>query len=227
MLRFFIRHRPSASMVIALAALSVALGGVGWAAFALPAHSVGTRQLKNHAVTSVKLRRGAVGNQQINTGQVQTRVTGTCANAAIGAINSAGGVTCNSAPPAEFGAGSGAVSVGTSSTTVVTKSLPAGSALLFANAYAAIPAAPTQAVPVSCTLSVSGTSLSAKRTVQLAPSSAFQQVAMPILAEVTVPSGGGKASVDCSQAPTPATPVPAVKVQSTIHAIETQANGGG
>ncbi len=41
-------------------ALFVALGGTGYAALSLPANSVGTRQLRNSAVTSRKIAKGAV-----------------------------------------------------------------------------------------------------------------------------------------------------------------------
>ncbi len=40
---------------IALAALFIALGGTSYAAFSLPARSVGTKQLRNGAVTPAKL----------------------------------------------------------------------------------------------------------------------------------------------------------------------------
>ena len=36
------KHRPSPAMVIALVALTVALGGTGYAAVTLPTNSVGT-----------------------------------------------------------------------------------------------------------------------------------------------------------------------------------------
>ena len=45
---------PSPALVISLIALFVALGGTTYAATSLPANSVGTRQLKNGAVTSKK-----------------------------------------------------------------------------------------------------------------------------------------------------------------------------
>ena len=49
--------RPSPSMVISLIALFVALGGTSYAAITLvPANSVGTRQLKNGAVSTAKLK---------------------------------------------------------------------------------------------------------------------------------------------------------------------------
>ena len=51
----FIRHNA-----IALSALFVALGGTSYAAFSLPAGSVGTRQLRNGAVTRSKLAKRSV-----------------------------------------------------------------------------------------------------------------------------------------------------------------------
>jgi hypothetical protein len=48
-------RRPSPAMVVALIALFVALGSGAYAAINLPANSVGTKQLKNGAVTRVKI----------------------------------------------------------------------------------------------------------------------------------------------------------------------------
>lgn len=45
--------------VIAYIALFVALGGTSYAAFTLPANSVGTRQLRNHSVSPIKLDKTA------------------------------------------------------------------------------------------------------------------------------------------------------------------------
>ena len=50
------RFRPSPSLVISCAALTVALGGTGYAAVSLPAGSVGTAQLKNGAVVAAKVK---------------------------------------------------------------------------------------------------------------------------------------------------------------------------
>lgn len=57
-----IRYRPSPAMVVACLALAVALGGTSFAAVSvvIPRNSVGTAQLKNNAVTSPKIRNGAV-----------------------------------------------------------------------------------------------------------------------------------------------------------------------
>jgi hypothetical protein len=43
------------SNVVAYVALFVALGGTSYAALTLPANSVGTRQIKNHSITPIKL----------------------------------------------------------------------------------------------------------------------------------------------------------------------------
>jgi hypothetical protein len=43
------------SNVVAYVALFVALGGTSYAALKLPANSVGTRQIKNHSITPIKL----------------------------------------------------------------------------------------------------------------------------------------------------------------------------
>jgi hypothetical protein len=57
--RFRIR-RPSPALVVASLALLLSLGGSAYAAVAVAPGSVGTRQLKNSAVTSEKLAGGAV-----------------------------------------------------------------------------------------------------------------------------------------------------------------------
>ena len=43
------------SNVVAYVALFVALGGTSYAALKLPANSVGTKQIKNHSITPIKL----------------------------------------------------------------------------------------------------------------------------------------------------------------------------
>jgi hypothetical protein len=61
---------PSPAFVISLVALFVALGGTTYAATSLPKNSVGTKQIKNNAVTSKKIARGAIGLQTVKSSQV-------------------------------------------------------------------------------------------------------------------------------------------------------------
>lgn len=59
------RLRPRYASVVATVALFVALGGGAYAATALPANSVGTRQLKKNAVVSAKLKNNAVNGAKV------------------------------------------------------------------------------------------------------------------------------------------------------------------
>jgi len=184
MIRKLAGRRPSAAFAVAVIALFVALGGVGWAQLSLPAGSVGTAQLRNGAVTSSKIADGSIGNlklkvgsigprklmnnavgiDQVNANQVQARVVGTCRGAgAIATIAATGQVTCTSTPPQEFGADtSPPVQLGAGAATIASKSLPAGSSyLVFAdpevlinNVDAGGAGLPRQQVEVDCTLSV-------------------------------------------------------------------------
>jgi hypothetical protein len=67
------RRRPafvSPATVLAGIALLVALGGTSYAAIVLPANSVGTPQLKNSAVTSVKVKNRSLLAQDFAAGQI-------------------------------------------------------------------------------------------------------------------------------------------------------------
>src|SRR5207237_10103319 len=62
--------------VIAYAALFVALGGTSYAATKLAPNSVGTRQLKNGAVTGAKVKAHSLVANGFNTGQLQAGAQG-------------------------------------------------------------------------------------------------------------------------------------------------------
>jgi hypothetical protein len=55
----------SPAMVVSLIALFVALGGTSYAAIMLPANSVGTKQIKNGAVTAAKISSSSVGTVKV------------------------------------------------------------------------------------------------------------------------------------------------------------------
>jgi hypothetical protein len=57
--------RPSPAIVIASLALVVALSGTSYAAFVLPANSVGTKQLKKSAVTAAKIRNNSITSAKV------------------------------------------------------------------------------------------------------------------------------------------------------------------
>jgi len=228
-LRALFRRRPTASMVISLIALFVALGGASYAAVSLPNNSVGTAQIKNNAVNYKKIATHTIGLQRIDATKVQVRVSGTCKDAsAINTIAQGGKVTCQSTLPTEFGASSDSTTVGTASTTVVSKILPAGNYLLTATQYATINPSDTaagQQVQVTCTLSAaSGSSQTRTASIEVGQSTRTQTVAIPMTFPTTVGAPQGTAHVDCQHAATPATPDPGVTVQSSLNAIPTQSN---
>lgn len=59
-------------MVVACLALSVALGGTGYAAIKLPKNSVGAKQLKVDAVTSPKVKSNAITGADVNEATLGT-----------------------------------------------------------------------------------------------------------------------------------------------------------
>jgi hypothetical protein len=67
-----LRPRLSFASVVALLALFVALGGTAYA-LSIPKHSVGTRQLKDGAVTKPKLRADAVDSSRVLDGALLAR----------------------------------------------------------------------------------------------------------------------------------------------------------
>ena len=80
-------RRPTPATIIALIALFIALGGTTYAATSLPANSVGTKQLRNAAVTTAKLHNQAVtgakvANNSLTGTQINASTLGTVPNAA-------------------------------------------------------------------------------------------------------------------------------------------------
>jgi len=70
-------RRPSPALVVACIALIVALGGTGYAALKLPRGSVGTVQLRNGAVISVKIKDGSIKLKDLAaTTQAQLKASG-------------------------------------------------------------------------------------------------------------------------------------------------------
>src|SRR5437764_4634608 len=62
--------RPSPALVISIAAPAVAMAGTGYAAITIPAHSVGHKQLKRNAVTTVNVRDHSLLARDFRAGQL-------------------------------------------------------------------------------------------------------------------------------------------------------------
>jgi hypothetical protein len=82
----FLVRRPSPTLVVSVIALVVALGGTSYAAFTLPKNSVGTKQLKDEAVTGTKIKSRAITSTKIKNGAVtkaKLNLTGVVAPSAL------------------------------------------------------------------------------------------------------------------------------------------------
>jgi hypothetical protein len=87
-MRNLLSRRPSPALVVSLVALSVALGGTGYAAVVLPANSVGTKQLKRNAVTTAKIQNASLLAADFKPGQLPAGPPGPAG--ATGATGAAG-----------------------------------------------------------------------------------------------------------------------------------------
>lgn len=244
------RRRPSASMVVALVALVLSLGGVGYAATFLPPNSVGTAQLQNASVTNHKILNGSVGNwklswgavgarkiengavgsAQINSAQVQARVSGTCSSGAITSVTTTGAVACNSAPGLEYDTSSGSATIpaGTSATTVASEPLPGGSSyLVVANPYVHITgAAAGQQVEVSCGLAAGPATTAVQIrswTVEIGPGGLPETNSIPLVVTAPASANSITANVACTRTVT-GTGTATITVSSNINAVQTASN---
>lgn len=235
-------RRPSASLIVATAALFLSLGGVGYAAASLPRDSVGTNQIRNNAVHGSKInvlavgyrkiQFGAVGIRRINTNQVQARINGTCAaNSAMTAVGNQGTVTCSATAPQQFGTTSASpTSIGTSATTVASKQLPGGSSyLVFANPQVNLTgASSTSQIQVDCTLSMSpgDSSTTQTRSVTVPGGTGHQFASLSLQLPAPSVANGSTATLSCvtPSLPTSTTP-PTITVSTAINALQTGSNG--
>jgi hypothetical protein len=238
-------RRPSPSLVIALLALFVSLGGGAYAAGFIPNNSVGSAQLKTHAVTGNKIdflavgfrkiQLGAVGTRRVNNDQVQLRVSGTCgANSAIASVDNQGAVKCNATGPGEFSSSTTTpVTLGTATGGTAIKSLPLASGssyLVTASPQVDVSKIPATAklVTVNCTLAVTpgDASTTVTRSVTFQPGPDDQMAPLSLTIPAPAAGNGSSAGVSCSQAVSPSTVTtsPTTTVATSINAITTASN---
>lgn len=102
-MRFIRKHKPTPALIISLIALSVALGGTAYAAVSIPKNSIGTKQLKNKAVTQAKLANGSVRSTKIKNGAVTaSKLSSSAASAFLGAADVRADGAASSEPIADF-----------------------------------------------------------------------------------------------------------------------------
>jgi hypothetical protein len=240
-LRTLTRRRPSASIVISSAALFLSLGGVGYAATALPSNSVGTSQIRSNAVTYEKIepnsvgkvrladggvtnsklaqgsvsykdiQEGAVGTKRANLDQLQARVFKTCA------AGSAIGAISNAGSPtcnATLPAEYGATDATTALTpTAATVYLTFASTELSATSGTA-----AQRVTVTCTLTVG--SVTQTRSAVIATNGNSGNISTASL-PLQVAGTAGTAAESCTAAVPAGATATAITATSGLNAIQT------
>lgn len=238
-LRSLARRRPSAALVVSFLALFVSLGGAGWAALRIPPRSIGNAQLQNFSVGNTKLKpnsvgagkiiAGAVGARQVNSSQVQLRVSGPCTEGAIQSIAENGNVTCTQVLSNEYGTSTSNTPVGTSSTLIADRQLAGGPVsstyLVLGNVQWTVSGNPSaaQSVDLQCTLSGSSNTRG-EAIAELDPQRTMQAGTIPIVAPATITGSHGDVVITCAFTAAPAAQAPTVTVNATINALQTAAN---
>jgi hypothetical protein len=127
-------------MTVALVALSVALGGTGYAAVKLPKNSVGSAQIKTGAVTGAKVRDGSLFANDFAAGQIPKGPRGDSGPQGpagpTGAPGAAGAPGAPGPSSIHYTTKASHVILTNGMTTVATLSLPAGEYLISGHALA-------------------------------------------------------------------------------------------
>lgn len=101
-MRHLLRYRPSPAMVVACLALAVALGGTSYAAINLPANSVGTKHIRDNAVTSSKVKNRSLLAVDFKSGQLPRGSVGPAGPAGPPGPTGATGATGPAGPGARW-----------------------------------------------------------------------------------------------------------------------------
>jgi hypothetical protein len=188
---------------VGLLALFVALGGTSYAAVRLPAGSVGTKQIAANAVTSSKVKNGALLAKDFKKGQLRSGPSGPAGRqGAPGAAGRDGASGRDGAPGARgpsdvYQASDGPFVDWTSSfTTQRSLNLPAGTFAVTATAVANSNA-PSGVQSVACRLLVGGTPVDQAEDLFLGPSTTSGEKAPISLTGATTLATPGAAELQC------------------------------
>ena len=97
------RPRLTYANVVATLALFIALGGVSWAATTISANSVGTTQLKDGAVTGVKIANATITSQKLTSDAIKS-LKGQTGDRGLTGLPGAKGDTGSTGPKGDTGA---------------------------------------------------------------------------------------------------------------------------
>ena len=132
-----IRRNLTPSLIVSVLALVVALGGVGYAASVLPKNSVGTKQLKQNAVVSKKVKDFSLLAKDFKKGQIPPGPQGPQGSQGPQGPQGAAGETGPRGPSAAYRVDKGGAELPLAAfliPVVTTTTLPAGSYVLMSRA---------------------------------------------------------------------------------------------
>jgi hypothetical protein len=190
----------TAALAVSVVALVVAMAGSAYAGVTLAKNSVGTKQLKNGAVTNAKIAGGAVGNGKLANGAVgpaklKSGLVVPNATNAINAINATNATNAANATKA----------------TTATSATSATTATTATNGFASFGSfnGPIAAIPVSSGFVFAGPTVTLTTT-------AGQTIMASSEAPLATTTAASTASIEVSICKSPATGTPALTLLDTI-----------
>ena len=143
-----VSSKLSYANVIATLALFCALGGGAYAAIKLPANSVGTRQIRNNAVTSIKVKDASLLSRDFKAGQLPAGAQGPKGDKGDTGQTGPQGDTGQTGPKGDTGGKGDTGATGPSGTAGAVSATVAGQVTTSSTAYTALSGGPSVQVTV-------------------------------------------------------------------------------